>query len=37
MPSEVLDDAVVPITEVGREVAVVEQAAHHHHSRSPHL
>ncbi len=37
MPSEVLDDAVVPIAEVGREVAVAEQVAHHRHSMSPHL
>ncbi len=37
MPLEVLDDAVVPIAEVGREVAVVEQVARHRHLAIPHL
>ncbi len=37
MPSEVLDDAVVPIAEVGQEVVVAEQVAHHRHLMSPHL
>ncbi len=37
MPSGVLGDAVVPITEVGWEVAVAEQVAHHRHLMSPHL
>ncbi len=37
MPSEVLDDAVVPIAEVGWEVAVAEQVAHYRLLMSPHL
>ncbi len=37
MPSEVLDDAVVPIAEVGREVVVAEQVAHYRLLMSPHL
>ncbi len=37
MPSEALDDAVVPITEVGQEVVVVEQVALHRHWMSPPL
>ncbi len=37
MPLEVLDDVVVPIAEVGQEVAVAEQVAHHHRLMSPHL
>ncbi len=34
---EALDDAVVPIAEVGREVAVAEQVARYHYLASPHL
>ena len=34
---EVLDDAVVPIAEVGQEVAVAELVANHRHLMSPHL
>ncbi len=37
MPLEALDDVVVPITEVGWEVAVVEQVARHCHLAIPHL